>query len=80
MVTFCPGREQARLQGDIGLRVTEHRALTGPHLWMEIASTPASRTPGIKEWLRLVERLSVLPGYPVVQTRRLRPREGKQPS
>lgn len=53
MVTFYPGREQARLQGDISVRFTEHWALTGPHLWMEIASTPTSRTPGIKEWLQL---------------------------
>lgn len=53
MVTFYPGREQARLQGDIGMRFTEHWALTGPHLWMEITSTPTARTPGLKEWLRL---------------------------
>lgn len=44
-VTFCPEREQARLQREVGTWFSEHWAPAGSHLWTETSSVPSSEQP-----------------------------------
>lgn len=61
-VIFCPEREQARLQGEVGTWFTEHWAPVGSHLWTETSSVPSSGAAALHP------RLSLPLAYPFVRT------------